>query len=381
MASPSGAYISISQIVNSYLFAKGKDEHSFVKVTGLVASAVQELGFLGVMTVNQVLLNRDASQQWFTLPDDYCDWVSVGVRCGDKIFPLRVDQRLMKSPAFDNTGGFSGVDIGEGLDTDGNWTNWVNCAYTPSTFSSTTGVYGPCCTFQGSYIDGWNSLIDPWYWNDIVNINPDKGIIMVPQNFTSTEMVLTYVPSYSVDKMLKIPLLAQGVIEAYVAWRWELNRRRPLVGQLQTARQEYENQLRVLARRMSTLTAADIKHIRDDAWAKRAMHLVLPHGFGIGMGGASTTGVTSGGTGGGTGGTGGVTTVVGLQALPTYVVPSDTGSVTFPALIGKTTLIVFRNEGRLRKTRDYTFNNVNGTITFTGIGGLYADDYIDINYM
>jgi hypothetical protein len=105
-----------------------------------------------------------------------------------------------------------------------------------------------------------------WPWNcsltryrtDTVAVGP--GYIIVPGGFSGTELYLVYVGIGSVDTMTYIPVKAQAVIEAYMDYKYALNKR----GRLSEAgiyKQIYEQQHAIYRARESPWTIQTIKNI------------------------------------------------------------------------------------------------------------------------
>lgn len=304
MATPSTAFISIDQIVYSYLLRHGKTIHAYYKILSLAAEAVRELSINTLQLVNHKILTKGEDETHFVLPDDYTDWVSAGFRQGDFWRPVGVSSnRLMPFPKRIGDGEFNS-EFGNGLDTEGGITNWTNpqtpsveASFSGDDFSSsdmsTTDVSGQSESSDDSYcVPYWGYPCAGAYNMESIAINAAKGLIMVPHEFPSNELYLVYVSIGAVDTMTHIPIQAQAAIEAYISWKYAQNKRNGLVegGALKA---QFDQQHRLLRARLNPITTTDIKRIAarytNGEFGEGGYGLSGGAGYCGGSGGGSTT--------------------------------------------------------------------------------------------
>lgn len=297
------AYITVDNIVSSLLLTKGKSISQYWKYLKLTADAVRELAFSHMPLVNHTILHKPEGQSWFDLPAGYTDWVSVGVRCGERWRPIAVGAgNLMPFPRSKGGGEYdSSFNPTPGnMNVNGGWTNWLNPSlataaasfagddfynqdYLDSESEPSTGGNCGCEGSQGwawpygyGYYNGffWAEWFDDWGESrgrmfglgdgqrpDVVEINPEYGVIMCPACFPGNELYLVYIGIGSVDTMTHIPANAQAVIEAYVSWKYAEAKRTTSGGDREYWKREYYDQLRLYRARKNELTTVDIHRI------------------------------------------------------------------------------------------------------------------------
>lgn len=264
-----GAYVSIQEIVNSVLLRMGKTIHSTWKILPLACDAVREIALTSSLMIQHTILTKQNTESWFTLPSNYTDYLSVGIRQGDMWRPIPVEKQLMASPMIGGDGQFTVPEhTGEfniGGDT---WQKWVNndcCGdlnqngYYPYLFpygwwfywSDHMNDYGESTGRYFGYGDGQR--------NDICYINTQDNIIMVPNCFCN-ELYLVYTGIGKVDTMTHIDVRAQAAVEAYVAWKYEANKRNG-INAGRALKEEFNLQHQIMRARMNELDATSLHRI------------------------------------------------------------------------------------------------------------------------
>src|SRR5690606_3427499 len=93
--------------------------------------------------------------------------------------------------------------------------------------------------------DGGRSIC----YDEIAWVNESKGVIVVPYNFPYDELYLLYNSTGGADSMTNIPVIAQAAIEAYISWKYAMNKRGGLTeGRIFKA--EYIEQVELLRARL-----------------------------------------------------------------------------------------------------------------------------------
>ena len=247
ISKPNGAYVYADELVNSILAKGGMTIHYYVYVLPLVEEAIRELSKHSVDTLHHTLLPRyksdagrtGAAMNLFALPDDFTDWMTIGVRDGEYWRPLGVNHRLLPflQPASGNTQPLATLATENGPVTVGNW----------SAGSTTTGA-----------LTGYG-----WLWDRFaqgtVTVSAETGTIVVPGAFPYEEIYLVYSAAGAVVPGTHIPRKAQEAVESYVFWKLAFNK-----AQHQIARERlavHQAALKRLRRSNLKLTPTDITRL------------------------------------------------------------------------------------------------------------------------
>lgn len=288
MSTSANAFLSVSDIVNSYIVAHGKTRHSAWKLYKLACDAVRELALSQMPLPQHKIISKPVGQTWFELPKDYTDYISVGIRVGERWRPVAVEHQLMPYPAPAGMGQYDN-EFGAGYNVDGGWTNWLNpnLAISPASFNgnnfsggnyNTTNYTPPNQQPQLSpnyLFPFFNSSRLDWLLEntggaygfgdgvrvDVVRIVPEKGIIMVPAAFPSNQLYLVYAGIGSVDTMTHVPIQAQATIEAYMEWKYFSNKRNVGRGEAMDYERRYNRERLRLAARLNPISLTDIQKV------------------------------------------------------------------------------------------------------------------------
>lgn len=306
------ALISVQEIAESILLKRGMTQHYWWRIVPLVCEAVQELSLTSMPTVRHTQIMKEPHETWFTLPKGFMDWVSVGIRIGNKWIPVGISERLMPYPNAECDGAEFSNAFSNKYRKEGNWKSWLNktCKWgnadffsddffsddfsdTETTTQQTQGTdpysnyggnyygYGYAYPFAANYSFLTNDIgepvqgrFSPFVRPDEVTFNVEKGIIMCPDQFPSNILYLSYIGLGTADTLTYIPIKAQAVIEAYVEWKYAQNLDKKVVG-LQEVRhymEMYNYQHRMYRARNNNLTETVIRRIVDrgyirDGWA------------------------------------------------------------------------------------------------------------------
>jgi len=282
-----GAFVSVDNIVDAYMLRRGMHPNTWWKVLPLAAEAVRELGLTSGLMVQHTILKKNEpdnsvsppiipDNSWFTLPADFTDYISVGIRQGDMWRPIAVDSQLMPYPKSDGSAEFTPTEHTDEFNIDGaGWKKWLN---------------PKCCSLDNAGEYGYLFPFEWWgYWSDHVNdygeftgryfgfgdgqrvdvcyINPQRNIIMVPNCFCN-EIYLVYIAVGKVDTMTHIDVRAQSAIEAYIDWKYAANRKAGLIKMGNTVinqgaalKLEWQNQHAIYRARKNDLGITELHRI------------------------------------------------------------------------------------------------------------------------
>ncbi len=412
------AFVSLMDIANSWMLRNGKTIHAKYMVLKHAADAVRELQLTSLAMVKHKLLYREEGKQWWELPKDFSDWVSAGVRAGQRWKPVGISSSLMPMPQT-----YAPAEFNSEYSTEfnqGEWGNWMNGTYAKfagafdsadfdsadfttedgGTLTSTGYGFAPLGYGGGTgygYAGGAYSSLYPVWWGDYiisdlytlkgqrmdeVVINAAKGVIMCPQGFPSTELYLVYVGIGTADTMTYIPVQAQAAIEAYISWQWQANKKNGV--DKRGLQRDFEFQHQILRSRLlaENFTVETLYGIFD----KKYNYPDRYDGRGIGAGDTINTG--------------GLTPdplpsvgylpqqyYVGIPvaggAPPTAITVLAGATITDPLLIGATLwpIMVFAGTNLEWGAAGVTFNSATGTLDFTAIGGVNDTMIITVSYL
>lgn len=305
-----GALISVEEMTEDILLKRGMTQHFWWRILPLVCEAVQELGLTSMPIVRHTQITKLPHETWFKIPNGFIDWVSVGIRNGNKWIPVAISNRLIPYPNSECAGGqFDNEYDPSKFKTKGEWKSWLNssCKWNNGDFfgddffnedfsdePSTTDQPQPFdpYAFYGYGAWGYGYLFPystpaPYLTNDIgapvqgrfsqfirpdeVTFNVEKGIIMCPDAFPSNILYLSYVGLGSADTLTFIPVKAQAVIEAYVEWKYSQNTKNQAnQAQMRWLKTMYDEQHRIYRARNNDLTETTIRRTVDRGYIQNA---------------------------------------------------------------------------------------------------------------
>lgn len=290
---PTNAFISLDEIVTGYLLKSGRSIHSYYIFAKLAADAIRELALSYMPMVNHVILEKPDKQTWFTLPDDYTDYVSVGAVVGERWRPVAVTKTLLAVPNTNGAGQYSDGQHSSEFNTQGEYTGWLNPEYAtvvggfnPADFGTgfQTQDYslGQPPTIQNN--PGWAYPYNMGLWNvehfndywestgrffggysgyrsDSVQFNPEKGIIMCPADFPSDKLYLIYTGVGNIDTMSRIPVIAQAAIEARMEWQYYCKKRNVGRGEVADYERLYYIEEKKMMKRFDSFNLTELNRI------------------------------------------------------------------------------------------------------------------------
>jgi hypothetical protein len=226
-------YQSLDGISRSYLAQKNLPIHYYLKTLKLATDCFRELHYDVLQVVNTRKLEVT---DWnaVVLPEDFIDVISLSVRIGDQLLPLR-QAKLHRLNNFDQT---TGDMIPWDVATEG-FTDVPRETLDNENQEFTGQIYA------GIKDDGDYILL------------PERGEIQLRGNSGIEEVILEYLGDLNyTDAATKVDPYAQAAIEAYVAWKSLKDRSD---NHLCAEARNYQNEVRKLRGRKNPLTAEDIK--------------------------------------------------------------------------------------------------------------------------
>lgn len=305
--STTNANISIDQIVISWLGKRGYPIHYYWKALLLAQEAVQELGMTSVPLTRHALLTKTDGEHWYTLPTDFSSYIRVGARYGDTWYPIRISESLMPYANTDGQGDMSALDFGPDTNIQGDKIAWsaggltYNSNFNPADFNpadyhTADTAYATVSNPQPppySYcVDGWACYSYPYggmtsQYGMGVYFDIQRGIIMAAEGLAYNELYLVYTGIGAVDQMTDIPVIAQAAIEAYISWKYAVNKRDISRAEAQDWERMFDQQHRLVRARVQRWDVMDVIQAFEDRFIRIPYYPTLPAGAN-----ASTSGQT-----------------------------------------------------------------------------------------
>jgi len=289
------ANISIDQIVISWLGKRGYSIHYYWKALLLAQEAVQELGMTSVPLTRHALLTKAEGEHWYTLPEDFSSYLRVGARFGDVWYPVRISERLMPYANTDGQGDMSAIDFGPDTNIQGNKIGWsagqtYNASFNPADFnpadlqttsSTIPQVSNPQPPPYDYCVDGWACYNYPYggmtsQYGMGVYFDIQRGIIMAAEGLAYNELYLVYTGIGAVDQMTDIPVIAQAAIEAYISWKYAVNKRDISRAEAQDWERMFDQQHRLVRARVQRWDVMDVIQAFEDRFIRIPYYPVTP---------------------------------------------------------------------------------------------------------
>lgn len=314
-------YTSLDKVVKGYLLQRGYPIHFYIDFLVYAQRGFEEISFdtIGNIQTKKLPIN---SYNAVTLPDDYMDWIKVGITNGQFIRPLVNRQGMNRLNNYDANGSLAFLSTitggsaytngtynavaltgGTGTGATGNITvaggvvtmvtlvnsgkgytdgdvlsaSAANIGGTGSGFTVVSSIKIPFGEPDAQYISSW-----PWYgytieWNDRLEytgrnygerldrsdtfkVLPERNEIQLHNSIKATDIILEYISDGSaVNNATQITPYAKATLEAYINWKHKENGRSYGEGERLRAQRQFDHQHRILRARMNPLTIQDIK--------------------------------------------------------------------------------------------------------------------------
>ena len=290
---PTNAFISLDEIVTGYLLKSGRSIHNYYIFARLAAEAVRELALSYMPLINHTILHKEEGTTWFNLPDDYTDYVSVGLVVGDFWRPVAVTGSLLGMPNNDQGGQYDTSQHNGEFNNEGGYTNWLNPDYAKVVAGFDASSFGEGFQTQDysvaeasplpnasawSYpynLQLWSTEHYNDYWEgkgryfggfggtrtDAVQFAPEKGLILCPTGFPSDKLYLVYTGVGNVDTMTRIPVIAQSAIEARMEWQYYALKRTVGKGEVREYERLYYIEEKKMMRRFDSFNLTELRRI------------------------------------------------------------------------------------------------------------------------
>lgn len=256
-------FIPIDQIVNDFALSVDIDDYvghiSDNTIRTLALRGIREMGFDILKTVSSIKLPV-ASNSTVDLPDDYVDWVKIGV-VGENgiVYALGENKNLNYSRAYltdafgnnvdsDNDGVYDRVDSKSATASGSPSVDLIDGAFDSYIFRNYAldGSYGALYGVGGGHMYG------------DFRVNLDQNRIELSTNNGITEVVIEYVRDEARSANPSVHVYAEQALMAYVYYKAVERKSSVPANEKARARSEYYNEYRKANARMNSITKDEI---------------------------------------------------------------------------------------------------------------------------
>lgn len=247
---------SLDFIVKNYLLKRGYPLHWYMQFMVYAADCLRDLTFDDLKVINTKILPVDQNINAATLPDDFQDYVTVGVMVGQRIRPLVPTSTLNPLVNLDTSTNYSETE----------WTDNTN----PPGSNENQLYYGAlpyAQWFTVHYNDFGENIgrffgLGAGYQEDTFQIIKERNQIQLDQKFYVENIVLQYISDgQSTDAATQVNPFAIKTIQAYIDSQMKAHNRNYGIGERQMAQNEYTRERKILRARMADWSIEKIKRI------------------------------------------------------------------------------------------------------------------------
>lgn len=250
-------YVPVDDVVNEFMI--GIDDGDYIhgvsrgRVRNLAYHAVRDLQFDTLKNISKVILPIDENTQMCILPEDFVDYVRVGImNAHGQFLPMsknpnmNINQRQLE----DNLGNILLDDDGVPL------TSYDTTSNAPVTRDNNPVLFtrSPIVNSKG----GLFGIGGGYSGNGQFIFDKTNNRIKVDSSISTQEIVLEYVADESMKKSPRILTYAVEAVMAYVYWSLINKKVNISPSEKVMARQRYELEKKKVRARVNKLTKADI---------------------------------------------------------------------------------------------------------------------------
>jgi hypothetical protein len=247
---------SLDFIVKNYLLKKGYPLHWYMQFMVYAADCLREITFDDLRVINTKILPVNQTINAAELPEDYQDYVTVGVMIGQRIRPLVPTTTL--NPLIS-------------LDVNQNYAEqeWTNNVTEPGSNENQLyyGALPYAQWFTVHYNDYGENIgrffgLGAGYQEDTFQVFKERNQIQLDQKFYVENIVLQYVSDgQSADAASQVDPYAIRTIQAYIEYQMKAHNRTYNMGERQLAENYYIKERKILRARKSDWSVEKIKRI------------------------------------------------------------------------------------------------------------------------
>lgn len=246
--------VSLDSIVKNVLLKRGYPLHWYMQFLVYAADCLRELTFDDLRVVNTKILPVDQTINAANLPDDYQDYVLVGLMVGQRIRPLVPTSTL--NPLVSQSSTFEEQE----------WSD--NSA---STDSGQAQLYYGNVPFAQWYTVHYNSFGEnigrffgygAGYQEDNFQIVKERNQIQLDQYMYAENIILQYISDgTNADAATNIDPYAISTIKSFIVFQMKAHNRNYSMGEVQLAEQDYIKERKILRARKADWSIEKMRRI------------------------------------------------------------------------------------------------------------------------
>jgi hypothetical protein len=247
---------SLDYIVKNALGKKGYPLHYYLQCMLYASDCLRELTFDDLRVINTKILPINTNINTAQLPDDYQDYVTVGVMVGQRLRPLTPTSTLNPITNLNSGSNFEEIEWNDN---------------TTSSDSGQSALYYGALPYAQWFTTHYNDFgenigrffgLGAGYQEDTFQVFKEKGIIQIDQKLSVDNVVLQYISDgQSADAATQINPYAIKTIQNFIFWQLKEHNRNYGVGERQVAQNEYIRERKILRARMSDWSIEKLKRI------------------------------------------------------------------------------------------------------------------------
>jgi len=263
--------VPLNQIINDFIVTMAEDDFAGNATDNQIRThalrGIREMGFDMSKVVRSLKLSLNSANNTVELPDDFVDWIKVGVVGSDNlVYVLGENKNINYSQAYQDGFGVKVTDSDDAADSDGDG------VFDRIDDKTTTG---------GSYgSDGFNSAVFRDYYYGSQNaiygagggryrgefrVNLDQNRIEVSPMSGVSEIVIEYVADEARSKNPSIHVYLEEALASYMYYKIVERKASVPANEKARARQEYYNERRKANARIKSFTKEEaLKTIRKN---------------------------------------------------------------------------------------------------------------------
>jgi len=263
--------VPLNQIINDFIVTMAEDDFAGNATDNQIRThalrGIREMGFDMSKVVRSLKLSLNSANNTVELPDDFVDWIKVGVVGSDNlVYVLGENKNINYSQAYQDGFGVKVTDSDDAADSDGDG------VFDRIDDKTTTG---------GSYdSDGFNSAVFRDYYYGSQNaiygagggryrgefrVNLDQNRIEVSPMSGVSEVVIEYVADEARSNNPSIHVYLEEALASYMYYKIVERKASVPANEKARARQEYYNERRKANARIKSFTKEEaLKTIRKN---------------------------------------------------------------------------------------------------------------------
>lgn len=243
--------VTLDAIVRNFIMKRKYTIHWYMEFLVYATEALRELSMDDLKVVNTVKLPVDTNTNAVNLPNDYLDYVEVGVEAGQTVKPLVETDKI--NPLVARTSDF-----------------------TPTTYNSIQSnltnqiFYGSLYPFYFNTVV-WNDYGEPMgrifglgagIQDDVFSVFPGRNQIQLTEKISVDHILLQYISDgMNSDAATQITPYAYQTISNYIMWQMKENSRTYTDNEAERAKDLYVEERLKLRGRLSDLTSERLKRL------------------------------------------------------------------------------------------------------------------------